>query len=262
MRKNIPKIIFAGDKEIAVKVLRFIIEKDGIIPLALLVSEKAKQSSVNELIRLCPNLNKSLIFEGEQFKSPKNIKMISNLKPDYIISVHFPYLIPKALLDAPMIGILNLHPAYLPYNRGWHTPSWAILDGSPYGATLHFVDEGLDSGDIIYQEKIKVLPSDTADSLYQKVMDLEFEVFKKAWPKIVLGKYERKKQSLKRGTLHRKNDLALIQEIDLNKKKIVEDLLNKLRALSTNKIEEAAYFQKNDKKYYIQLKITQEKSQK
>lgn len=262
MKGKLPKIIFAGDREIAVKVLKFIIEKGDVFPLALLVSSPREQSHAKELIELCSNLDTSLIFKGKQSKLPKNLKLIQNLNADYIIGVHFPYLIPKTLLNVPVGGVLNLHPAYLPYNRGWHTPSWAILDGSTYGATLHFVDEGLDSGDIIYQEKIKVLPNDTADSLYQKVMDLEFEVLKKAWPGLVSGKYQRRKQSLKSGTFHRKSDLVSIQEIDMDKRMKAGDLLKKLRALTTNKVEEAAYFKVNRTKYYAQVKITPEKGRK
>jgi methionyl-tRNA formyltransferase len=71
--------------------------------------------------------------------------------------------------------VLNLHPV-LPYNKGWNTPSWAILDNTTYGATLHFMTEALDEGDIIHQKKLEIVFADTANTLYQKALELEKEV--------------------------------------------------------------------------------------
>ena len=79
--------------------------------------------------------------------------MLEQLSLDYIICVHFPYIVPREILSIPKYGVTNLHPAYLPYNLGWHTPSWAILENTPIGATLHYMDECVDTGDIIHQKK-------------------------------------------------------------------------------------------------------------
>jgi len=257
MKKNkFPRIIFAGDREIAFKTLRFIIE-NGHSPIGLMVSDTDKASHVKRLIGLCKGLDSSLVLKGAQFRSKKGIELLKKLRPDYIIGVHFPYIIPKNVLGIPLHGVLNLHPAYLPYNRGWNTPTWAIWEGDPYGATLHFMDEGMDTGDIILQKKIKILPDYTADTLYARVLDLEFEIFKKAWPHLVSGKFNRRPQSVKSGSTHKKGDINLIREIDLYKKVKAEDLIRLLRALTTNDIDESAYFKIGQKKYHIQIKITE-----
>ena len=257
LNKNSPKIVYAGNRDISVWVLEFII-KQGVKPLALLIPDKEKATHAQELVKLCSHLNNSMILRGAQFREEGGVDLLNKLKPDYIISVHFPYIVPKECLIIPKLGVLNLHPAYLPYNRGWNTPTWAIWDKTPYGATLHFMDEGIDTGDIIYQKRMEILPTDTADMLYARVKKLEFETFKEAWPLIVSKNYIRTQQLKEDGTTHKKKDIETLQRIDLDAKVNAEKLIRRLRALTTDRIEEAAYFEVNGKKYRVQIRIVGE----
>jgi methionyl-tRNA formyltransferase len=256
------KIIYAGDRDISVKILTFI-KSQGVLPVSLFTPPIEKASHAKSLVNLCGHLSDDYIFNGVNLKDSNFHQFLRKLHPDWIICIHFPYYIPKEIFEIPAHGVINLHPAYLPYNKGWHTPSWAILEDTPYGATLHFMAEEIDAGDIIHQKKLEVLPSDTADSLYKRVLDLEYEVFTEAWPKIASGKYEIKKQPAKGGTTHTSKDLfeKEVQVIDLKKKYKAEELIKKLRALTTNKIEESAYFEVDGKTYRIQVKIFEESSE-
>jgi methionyl-tRNA formyltransferase len=242
---------FAGDRKISVAILKFIISQ-GYKPSALFISESNKSSHCKELIELS-GLDDELIFRGNSFK--ENYEKIRKLNLDYIFGIHFPYIIPTEFLELPKIGFLNLHPAYLPYNKGWHTPSWAIIDETPYGATLHFMTENLDEGNIIHQKQIAVQPSDTAHTLYKRVMKVEEEVFFEAFDSIKNFSPKSMKQTHK-GTNHSKRDLKKVQEIDLNKTYSGKELINLLRGLTTNKKEEAAYFKDGEDTYYIQLNIS------
>lgn len=244
------KYAFAGDRAISVNILRFLILR-GFAPSALLVSETTEASHASDLIGLAQIDNK-YVFKGNAFKKSESLKKLEELNLDYIIGIHFPYIIPKSVLEIPKIGVLNLHPAYLPYNKGWHTPSWAIIEGKPYGATLHFMEEALDKGNIIHQKKLQVLPEDTADSLYQKALKLEEEVFFESFDKLVSLNPKSEIQS-ENGTSHLRKDLKSIQKIELNKTYTGEEILNKLRALTTNSISEAAYFEIDDKRIAVQV---------
>lgn len=241
--------IFAGDRDISVWVLDFLIEKVGP-PSALLVSEGGSHA---EALAERASLASERILSGQEFRSEKGIELLCQLQPDYIFGIHFPYLISKQVLDIPRIGFLNLHPAFLPFNKGWHTPSWAIFDGTPFGATLHFMSESLDAGDIVHQKEIEVLPSDTANSLYQRVKDLELEVFKEAWPEIA-SMAPRRVPQINAGTSHRKRDLAELQFVDIGSPAI-EETFRKLRALTTNSWQEAAYFIKDNTRYFVRIEI-------
>lgn len=246
---------FAGDRKISVTLLKFIISK-GYKPSALFISDSAKSSHCKELIALS-GLTDDLIFRGNSFKD--NFEKIQALNLDYIFGIHFPYIIPTEFLNLPKIGFLNLHPAYLPFNKGWHTPSWAIIDGTPYGATLHFMTEKLDEGNIIHQKKIEVEPSDTAHTLYKRVMKIEEEVFFEAFESLK-NLNPKSTQQTHVGTNHSKKDLKNVQEIDLNKSYSGKELVNLLRGLTTNKIEEAACFTEGDDTYYIQVHISKQKN--
>jgi methionyl-tRNA formyltransferase len=155
--------------------------------------------------------------------------------------VHFPHIIPSALLNIPSIGALNLHPAYLPWNRGWHTPTWAIYDQTPYGATLHWIDEGLDTGPIALQKRIDILDSDTADALYQRALAAEEELFAEAIPLLLEGTLPKIPQDGE-GTSHKKKDIASLRE--LSNDMTSEEIERRTRALTTNNSDEAAFFTK------------------
>lgn len=252
------KIAFAGDRDISVWILKHMLET-GVKPCALLLSDNKKASHAEELIKLCKHLPSSLIMQGSAFRLPNNISALKAESPDYIISIHFPYLVPDEVLSIPKFGVLNLHPAYLPFNKGWHTPSWAILEGTPIGATLHFMNAEIDTGDIVLQREVAISPGDTANSLYQRIKLLEFEIFKEAWPSIVENKYQRYKQPPLEGSFHLKGDLLKkeIQSINLNEQIEAGNLINKLRALTTNQIHEAAYYEVDGKRFHLQLTITE-----
>jgi len=196
------KYAFAGDRKISCNILKFLIDQ-GHYPSALFVSRGKNASHSEELIQLT-DLPEYLIFRGNDFKTAESISILNSLELDYVFGIHFPYIIPTTVLNVPSIGFLNLHPAFLPFNKGWNTPSWAIHDKTPFGATLHFMSEQLDEGDIIAQEKLEILIQDTANSLYQRALKLEEKVFKDTFPSLRDRKFNRTIQKEK-GTSYLQN---------------------------------------------------------
>ena len=226
-----PKVIFAGDRKIAVDVLQHIKNDADIV--ALLLPPKETQSHSEELIRECEALNPKDIIRPEGEYPDSLISTLQDKNPDLLVSVHFSEILPNALLDIPTYDAVNLHPSFLPYNRGWHTPSWAIFENTKFGATLHVMDERLDEGAIIDQLEVDIEPADTADSLYEKAIDAELRLFVRQWPYLKNGTYSTSDQHSGEGTIHAKRDLEAIREIDLADRMTGEELLRKLRALST-----------------------------
>lgn len=243
---------FAGDRQISVSILSLLIGR-GFKPLALMVSKPEIESHSKDLIELS-KLEPEHVMCGSNFKSTQNIKLLKKLNLDYIIGIHFPVIISEEVLNIPRVGFLNLHPSYLPYNKGWHTPSWSIIENTPYGATLHFMSMELDGGDIIHQKQIKIRPDATANCIYREVLKLEYEVFEEVLEDIVSLIPIRSPQ-LSKGTSHVRKDLLDVQRIDFNEELNIGVLIDKLRALTTNDINEAAFFEANGKKYAVQVKI-------
>ena len=244
---------FAGDRLISCEILTFIISK-GYSPLALLVSNKDNNTHAESLLKISGLAADELVFWGNEFKQEDAIIKLKRLNLDYVIGIHFPKIIPAKVLRIPSIGFINLHPAYLPFNKGWHTPSWAILDKTKYGATLHFMDEKLDEGDIIHQKQLLPETWDTADTLYSKVLEAEKEVFYEAFDDLKSLSPQRIKQ-FERGTSHSKINLENVREIDMKSTTTTSILINKLKALTTNSWNESAYFVEMGKKIGIQITL-------
>jgi methionyl-tRNA formyltransferase len=252
------RVAYAGDRDIGVWVLDHLLAR-GCVPAALLVSGEKRASHARELEARLPHLA-GQVFRGAEFRTPAGLEALGALELDYIVAVHFPYLFPPEVLRLPRMGVLNLHPALLPYNRGWHTASWAILEGTPAGATLHFMNEGVDTGDIVHQREQVVSPADTADTLYQQVKRLELEVFKEGWAMIEAGAVSRTPQALGNGTSHRREELLRddVRRIDPDAPVPARDLLRRLRALTTNTAAEAAYIEVDGVRYGVRVTLHRE----
>ncbi len=250
------RFAFAGDRQLSVNCLRFLVD-NGERPEALLVSSPARATHAEDLIELA-DLEGSKVIVGTGFREPHSVELLESLDLDYVIGVHFPYIVPAEVLEIPRVGVVNLHPALLPYNRGWHTPSWAILEETPIGATLHFMDRTLDTGDIILQKELAIRPGDTGHSLHSRLLDLEFEVFREAWPLLASGTPPRRPQKRDEGTSHGRADLEAMGRLDLEAMMPVGDVLRRLRAMTTNDVGEAAYFEEDDRRYRVQVTITPE----
>jgi len=252
------RLAFAGDRQPAVDCLSILLDA-GVKPEALMISGP-ERATHGEILREMSGLPSDRVLVGRQFREPAGIELLTSLNLDYILGVHFPYIVPDTVLEIPRIGVLNLHPALLPHNRGWHTPSWAILDETPIGATLHFMDSGLDTGDIVAQAEIEIRPEDTAHTLYGRLLELEVEFFRTAWPLLASGSPPRQTQSPDEGSNHKRADLASdsIRRLDLEASVPVRETLRTLRALTTNDVEEAAYFEVDGRRYRVQVTITPE----
>jgi methionyl-tRNA formyltransferase len=246
----------AGDRQIAVDCLRFMLDQ-GAKPEALLLPSPDRATHGAHL-RDLSGLPDDRVLIGPEFRQPGGIELLGSLDLDYIVGVHFPYIIPTEVLALPRIGVLNLHPALLPYNRGWHTPSWAIIDQTPFGATLHFMDSGLDTGDIVAQMPLEVRPDDTAHTLYRRALDLELELFQEAWPLLLSGHPPRTAQPGGSGTRHDRSELGAERRLDLDRALPVGEVLRTLRALTTGDPDEAAYFEEAGRRYRVQVVITPE----
>lgn len=252
-----PRIALAANRNIGAQSLQ-LLRDQNLEPVVLIVPKgKNVDPAVGQMCRAMPDIP---VLHGKVFREQRGVELLESLDIDYLLSVHFPYMIPRSVLDLPRIGALNLHPAYLPYNRGWHTPSWAILEQTPYGATLHWIDEGMDTGDIAMQKQIDVAPHDTADTLYARVLSAELEILREALPLIKSRTLPRLPQQ-GQGTEHVKADLSRVRRLDLNARLTVREVLQQIRALTTNREDEAAWFELDGERYLVRLSISRDASE-
>ena len=126
---------------------------------------------------------------------------------DLIISYGYKHLIPKYILNTSKAPPINLHISYLPFNRGYHPNFWAHYDGTPSGVSIHLIDQGIDTGEIIYRKKVNfnidnLTFKQTWDHLNSEIEKMFIEKF----DTIINGRYVTLKQENK-GTFHSSSDL-------------------------------------------------------
>ena len=99
------------------------------------------------------------------------------LKYTPVIVVAFGQIIPKAVLDMPKYGCVNVHASLLPKYRGAAPIQWAVINGDPYtGVSTQRMDEGVDTGDIILEEKVEIRPDETGGSLFDRLAEVGAEL--------------------------------------------------------------------------------------
>lgn len=135
-----------------------------------------------------------------------DLKVIEKYNADFIVSDRARYLIRDDVLNVLDKKIVNLHPSFLPYNRGYNPQFWSVVEGTPSGNTIHYIDENIDTGDIIAQQKIDLLENDTLRTFYNRHRNGMVDLFMKNWELIKTGKNPRISQP-KKGTFHYKKDL-------------------------------------------------------
>jgi methionyl-tRNA formyltransferase len=172
------------------------------------------------------------IFEATELDEPETIEAIHALGADVGVSALFGRILRREIFGHFPLGCVNVHPAFLPYNRGAYPNVWSIVEGTPAGVTIHYVDEGVDTGDIIAQREVEVKPVDTGSSLYARLERECGKLFRETWPAIRAGNAPRTPQPKDGGTTHRIRDVKSIDAIDLDGTYTARELLDILRARS------------------------------
>ncbi|HUT96594.1 MAG TPA: methionyl-tRNA formyltransferase [Dehalococcoidales bacterium] len=110
------------------------------------------------------------VVQPQSLKAPDAVKQLAGFKPDIIVVAAFGQLLPKAVLELPRLGCLNVHPSLLPRFRGASPVAAAILAGDEFsGVSIMFLDEGMDSGPVFSRAQIPVADSDSTASLGDKL---------------------------------------------------------------------------------------------
>lgn len=140
-----------------------------------------------------------------------------NEKIDFVASYRYRHIITKDIIDYMDERIINLHISLLPWNRGSDPNLWSFLENTPKGVTIHHIDEGVDTGDIIAQKQVSFDPEvDTLATSYQKLNREIVELFSQQWPVIMRGESQRCKQ-VENGSFHRLKDKTAFEYLFIEK---------------------------------------------
>lgn len=182
------RIVFFGTPAFAVPTLTALLHSDEEVIAVVTQPDKRKgrdrlpaASPVKELALQ----NNRTVLQPSTLKDPSFLEEISIMKPEIIIVVAYGKILPPGILKLPPRGCINVHASLLPKYRGAAPVQWAIINGEKKtGITTMYMDEGLDTGDILLQEETVIEDDDTAETLGGRLADLGAALLMKTIQKI------------------------------------------------------------------------------
>ena len=165
------RIVFIGTVEFSLHMLIALCESKAEI-LGVITSEDNRlNSDYADLVPFCKQNDIPFLLTND-VNEAKVVKWIKRHQPDAIFCFGWSRLIKQPVLQLPPLGVVGYHPSELPKNRGRHPLIWALVLGlKETASTFFFIDEGIDSGDILSQQYIKISVQDDARSLYTKMIE-------------------------------------------------------------------------------------------
>ena len=174
------RIVFIGTGEIGVPTLRALLDSGHEV--VAVVTQPDKPVGREQRIEP-PPIKKALIgrarplgapiFQPARIKDPQIVEELRRLKADVTVVVAYGQILPLDVLEIPRLACLNLHASLLPRWRGAAPVQAAIAAGDcETGITVMYMDEGLDTGDILLQRSVEILPNDTGGSLHDRLAQI------------------------------------------------------------------------------------------
>lgn len=188
-------IVFMGTPDFSVPVLKMLIENTNVL---LVVTQpdkivgKDKTVSFNPVKKLALEENIP-VFQPMRIR--KDFEKLKNLDIDLIVTCAYGQIIPKEVLDMPKYGCINVHASILPKYRGSAPIQWCLFNNDDVtGVTIMYMDEGMDTGDIIKIKEIPILDSDNVGTLHDKLSKLGCDLLLEVLPTIFDKTNDRIKQ--------------------------------------------------------------------
>jgi methionyl-tRNA formyltransferase len=186
------RVLFIGTGEIGVPVLRWLLESNEH-ELAGVVTQPDKPVGRDQRIE-APPIKAALarshvpVFQPRRIKTEEAVAEIRALAPDVIVVMAYGQILPRVILEVPRIACLNLHASLLPRHRGAAPIQAAIVAADrETGISVMYMDEGLDTGDVLLQKRIDIAGNETGGSLHDRLAEIAPAALEKALAQLKAG---------------------------------------------------------------------------
>ena len=226
------KTIFMGTPEFAIPSLKVVSQNTD---LKLIFTKEDKRNARGNKIIYSPvkqfGLDNDIeVIQPKRMKDEEVIDKIKEINPDLIVVVAYGKILPKEIIDIPKYGIINVHSSLLPKYRGASPIHSAILNGDKEsGVSIMYIEEGLDSGDVILKETCEITEDDTLGTLHDRLKELGAIGLEKALKLIEAEEVKAEKQDDSKATFV-KPITKEQAKIDWNNTK--EVIFNQIRGLN------------------------------
>lgn len=197
-------IVFMGTPAFAVPSLEMLIAEGYTI--AAVVTQPDRPQGRKKVLTPTPVKEAALrhgipVLQPQRLRNPEAVAELAEYKPDLIVTAAYGQILPKSVLDMPALGCLNVHGSLLPAYRGGAPIQRSIINGeSVTGITLMYMEEGLDTGDMIARAEVPIEDDDTAGTMFEKLSQAGAELLRRELPRLVKGKVEAEPQDDSKAT--------------------------------------------------------------
>ena len=186
------KLIFMGTPDFAVPCLERLIEAEHEIAAVFSQPDKPrgrKMILTPPEVKVCALKHGLTVYQPKSLRNDEAMELIKEIAPNCIVVAAYGKILPKAMLDLPKYGCINVHGSLLPKYRGSAPIQWSVINGEKEtGVTIMQMAEGVDTGDMLYQKAIPIGIDDTAESMFEKLSDLGGEMIVEALDLLEEGK--------------------------------------------------------------------------
>lgn len=223
-------VIFMGTPDFAVPILEKLIEVTNVI---MVVSQPDKEIGRKRELEATP-VKKMALSHNIEVYQPSKIKeeyeYITNKKPDLIITCAYGQIVPKEILECPRLGCINVHASLLPKLRGGAPIHHAIIDGyEKTGVTIMYMDQKMDTGDMISQVEYTIKDTDNVGTLHDILSELGTKLLIDTLPSIINGTNNRTPQNHEEAT-YAWNIKREEEHVDFNRS--AKEVYNQIRGLN------------------------------
>ena len=192
-------VVFAYH-DVGVRCLRTLLSADVAVPLVVTVPDDPKEARWFGSVASTAAQHGLKVITPDDANTPQVELAVLRARPDFIFSFYYRSLLKSPLLGAGPRGALNIHGSLLPKYRGRAPVNWAILNGEKEtGATLHYMVDRADAGDIVDQLAVPILDDDDAREVFNKVTTAAEIILARSLPRLIAGTEQRIKQTIEPG---------------------------------------------------------------
>ncbi|MBS4899420.1 MAG: methionyl-tRNA formyltransferase [Clostridiales bacterium] len=185
------KIVFMGTPDFATETLKAVIQAGHEVAAVVTQPDRPVKRSKKPVYSPVKEIAVELgltVLQPEKARDPELVETIRSVSPDAIVVVAYGQILSKDLLDIPRFGCINVHASLLPKYRGASPIQWAVINGDEYsGVTTMLMEEGLDTGDILLVEKVKLDPKETGGSLFDRLSSVGADLLVKTLEELEKG---------------------------------------------------------------------------
>lgn len=193
------KIVFMGTPQFAVPVLQMLLDEG--YEVAAVVTQPDRPVGRKRV--LTPTPVKALamehnipVWQPEKLRGSQTVQDIQELAPDLIVTAAYGQILPKAVLDVPKHGCINVHGSLLPSYRGGAPIQRSIMNGEPKtGVTIMYMAEGMDTGDMLTRVEVPIGDEDNAGTMFEKLSVEGAELLRRTLPELLEGRLQAEPQN-------------------------------------------------------------------